>query len=61
VTDAQPPYLVPGQLTIAQAAAPASTHWLLLGVAIVMVMVIVPAMELLYYVDQRGALESPEA
>jgi cytochrome bd ubiquinol oxidase subunit II len=58
---AQSPYLLPGTLTIAQAAAPASTHGLLLGVTVVLVLVIVPAMGLLYYLDQRGALESPEA
>ena len=58
---AQSPYLLPGRLTIAQAAAPESTHVLLLVVAVVLVLVIVPAMGLLYYLDQRGALESPEA
>jgi hypothetical protein len=34
---------------------------LLLGVAVVLVLVIVPAMGLLYYLDQMGTLESPEA
>ncbi len=57
---AQSPYLLPGRLTIAQAAAPESTHVLLLVVAVLLVLVIVPAMGLLYYLDQRGALESPE-
>jgi hypothetical protein len=36
-------------------------HGLLLGVALVLVLVIMPAMGLLYYLDQRGTLESPEA
>ena len=58
---AQSPYLVPGQLTISQAAAPLSTHLLLLAVAAVLVLVIGPAMALLYYLDQRGELEPPEA
>ena len=58
---AQSPYMVPGQLTISQAASPGSTLTLLLVVAAVLVMVIAPAMALLYYLDQRGALEPPEA
>jgi cytochrome d ubiquinol oxidase subunit II len=58
---AQSPYLVPGKLTIEQAAAPAATLGLLLVVTIVLVLVIVPAIGLLVYLDQRGALESPEA
>ena len=56
---AQSPFLVPGRLTIAQAAAPDSTLTLLLVVAAALVLIIVPAMGLLYYLDQRGALESP--
>ncbi|TMD97894.1 MAG: cytochrome d ubiquinol oxidase subunit II [Chloroflexi bacterium] len=56
---AQSPYLVPGRLTIAQAAAPPSTQVLLLVVAVVLLLVIAPAMGLLYYLDQRGTLESP--
>jgi cytochrome d ubiquinol oxidase subunit II len=58
---AQSPYLLPGQLTIGQAIAPQATQFLLLLIAVVLVIVIVPAMGLLYYLDQRGALESPEA
>jgi cytochrome d ubiquinol oxidase subunit II len=56
---AQSPYLIPGRLTIEQASAPPSTQVLLLIVTAVLVLVIVPAMGLLYYLDQRGALESP--
>lgn len=57
----QSPYLLPGRLTIAQAAAPQSSLVLLLIVAAALVTVIVPAMGLLYYLDQRSALESPES
>jgi cytochrome d ubiquinol oxidase subunit II len=56
---AQSPYLLPGQLTIAQAIAPRSTQVLLLVVTFALVLVIVPAMGLLYYLDQRTALDSP--
>jgi cytochrome bd ubiquinol oxidase subunit II len=58
---AQSPYLLPGQLTITQAIAPPGTQALLLVIAVVLVLVIAPAMALLYYLDQRGSLESPEA
>ncbi len=58
---AQSPYLLPGQLTIAQATAPESTQVLLLVVTLVLVLVILPSMGLLYYLDQRSALESHDA
>lgn len=58
---AQSPYLLPGQLTISQAIAPFATQVLLLIVVCAMLIVIVPAMGLLYYLDQRSALDSPEA
>jgi len=58
---AQSPYLLPGRLTIAQASAPPSTQVLLLIVAAGLLVLVVPAMGLLYYLDQRSALESPEA
>ena len=57
----QSPYLLPGRLTIGQAIAPPATQAVLLVIAVVLVAVVVPAMGLLYYLDQRGALESPEA
>jgi cytochrome d ubiquinol oxidase subunit II len=57
---AQSPYLLPGSLTIAQAASPQPTQILLVIVTLGVVLVIGPAMGLLYYLDQRGALESPE-
>ena len=56
---AQSPYLLPGQLTIADAAAPPSTQVLLLAVALCVVLFIAPAMGLLYYLDQKSALEAP--
>lgn len=56
----QSPYLLPGQLTIAQAAAPLGTQVLLLLVTVGVVVLIVPSLGLLVYLDQRSALESPE-
>ncbi len=58
---AQSPDLLPGSLTIAQAAAPRSTEILLVVVTLGVALVIVPSMGLLYYLDQRGALEAPES
>ena len=57
---AQSPYLLPGRLTIAQATAPGSTQVALLAVTLALVLVVVPSMGLLYYLDQRSALESTE-
>jgi cytochrome d ubiquinol oxidase subunit II len=58
---AQSPYLLPGRLTIEQAAAPTSTEALLIAVAAGVTLVIGPAIGLLLYLDQRSLLESPEA
>ncbi len=58
---AQSPYLLPGQLTIAQAGAPLATEVLLLVVTLFVVVVILPSLGLLVYFDQRGVLGSPEA
>lgn len=57
---AQSPYLLPGKLTITQAAAPAATQTVLLVVTAALILFIVPSMGLLYYLDQRSTLESPE-
>jgi cytochrome d ubiquinol oxidase subunit II len=57
---AQAPYLLPGRLTIEQAASPRPTEILLVIVTVVLVLVIGPSLGLLYYLDQRGSLESPE-
>jgi len=57
---AQSPYLLPGRLTIEQAAAPTSTLILILGIATAVVVLVGPSLALLLYLDQRSALESPE-
>ena len=57
---AQSPYLLPGRLTIEQAVAPPGTQALLFAVTVALIVVIAPAMALLYYLDQRNSLESPE-
>jgi cytochrome bd ubiquinol oxidase subunit II len=54
------PYMLPGQLTIAQAAAPEATQVLLLVVTAFVVLAILPSLGLLVYLDQRSALESPK-
>lgn len=56
----QSPYLLPGQLTIAQAAAPLGTEVLLTIVTLLVVVLVLPSLALLVYLDQRSALESPE-
>ena len=53
---AQSPYLLPGALTIAQAAAPYATQVLLLVVTGGLVIVVGPALGLLIYLDQRTRL-----
>jgi cytochrome d ubiquinol oxidase subunit II len=58
---AQSPYLLPGRLTIEQAAAPMSTLILVLGIAFAIVVLVGPSLALLVYLDQRSALESPES
>ena len=57
----QAPDLLPGQLTIAQAAAPLGTEILLSIVTLLVVVLVLPSLALLVYLDQRGSLESPEA
>jgi cytochrome d ubiquinol oxidase subunit II len=57
---AQAPYLLPGELTISQAAAPVATHVLLLVTTAALVLLVLPALGLLLYLDQRSALESPK-
>ena len=56
----QAPYLLPGQLTIAQAAAPLGTEVLLSIVTFLVVILVLPSLALLVYLDQRGALEPQE-
>ena len=54
---AQSPYVLPGRLTIVQAAAPSATEVLLVVVALGVLLVIGPSIGLLLYLDQRSALE----
>jgi cytochrome d ubiquinol oxidase subunit II len=58
---AQSPYLLPVQLTIAQSAAPLGSEILLSIVTLAVVVLILPSLALLVYLDQRGELESPQA
>ncbi|MEU6314331.1 cytochrome d ubiquinol oxidase subunit II [Streptomyces sp. NPDC047014] len=54
---AQRPYLIPGRLTVAEAAgAPSTLHWLVIVTAVAVVLVF-PAVALLYRLDTRGDLE----
>jgi cytochrome bd-type quinol oxidase subunit 2 len=52
--------LLPGQLTIAQSAAPPGAQVLLSIVTLLVVVLVLPSLGLLVYLDQRGALESQE-
>jgi cytochrome bd ubiquinol oxidase subunit II len=54
---AQYPYLLGTRMTIADAAAPPATLWTLTIVAAVALLVVVPAMALLFTLAQRGRLE----
>jgi cytochrome d ubiquinol oxidase subunit II len=54
---AQAPYVLPGELTVSQAAAPLATHVLLLVVTAMLVLLVVPSLGLLLYFDQRSHLE----
>lgn len=55
---AQAPYMLPGELTISQAAAPVATHVVLMVVTGALVVLVLPALGLLVYFDQRSSLES---
>lgn len=55
---AQSPYMLHGSLTISQAAAPAPTMILLLIVSLCVVVVVLPSLALLVYLDQRNVLDS---
>jgi len=56
---AQRPYLLPGQLKVAAAAAPDATLWLLIGAAAVGMAVLIPSLFLLYRLTLRGTLDKP--
>jgi len=53
---AQWDYMLPTSLTVSQAAAPDGTLEMIIGVTVVAVLVIFPALGLLYVLDQRGYL-----
>ena len=53
----QAPYVLPGELTVLQAAAPLATHIALLAVTALLVVLVVPALGLLLYLNQRSHLE----
>jgi cytochrome d ubiquinol oxidase subunit II len=57
----QSPYLLPGWLTVSQAAAPVATHVLLVVVTAALVLLVAPALGLLLYLDQRSTLESSKS
>jgi cytochrome d ubiquinol oxidase subunit II len=54
----QVPYVLPGRLTIQQAAGAPEIEALLLAIIVVALVLVVPSLFLLYTLDQRSALES---
>ncbi len=54
----QSPYVLPGRLTIQQAAGAPGIEALLLAITVVALLLVVPSLFLLYVLDQRSALES---
>jgi cytochrome d ubiquinol oxidase subunit II len=54
----QLPYLLPGRLTIQQAAGAPETEAVLLVIIVVALALVIPSLMLLYTLDQRSALES---
>jgi cytochrome d ubiquinol oxidase subunit II len=54
----QAPYLLPGRLTIQQAAGAPAIQVLLLAITAVALLLVVPSLFVLYTLDQRSALES---
>src|SRR6266851_3005266 len=54
----QVPYVLPGRLTIEQAAGAPAIEALLLVITVVALVLVVPSLLLLYTLDQRSALES---
>ena len=53
---AQWPYLLPESLTVSDAAAPSGTLSALIVIVILAAVIVLPAMALLYVLDQRGVL-----
>ena len=57
---AQYPYLLPGKLTIAQAVGAHSAQVWLLIVTLVALLIVIPSLGLLYWLDQHNELEAEE-
>ena len=57
---AQDPYLLPGQVTIDEAAGADAAQWAVIGVFVVAALLIVPSLALLYRLDQRSLLEEDD-
>ncbi len=57
---AQYPYILPTSLKLSAAAAPDATLWSVVIVFVVAAVVILPSLGLLYYLDQRDLLETPQ-
>jgi cytochrome bd ubiquinol oxidase subunit II len=55
----QAPYVLPGRLTIEQAAGSPATELVLLVIAVVALVLVIPSLMLLYLLDQRSDLQSP--
>ncbi|MBO0687919.1 MAG: cytochrome d ubiquinol oxidase subunit II, partial [Candidatus Dormibacteraeota bacterium] len=55
----QSPYLLPGRLTIQQAAGAPEVQVTLLVISVVALVLVIPSLGLLYILDQRSDLESP--
>jgi cytochrome d ubiquinol oxidase subunit II len=54
----QAPYVLPGRLTIQQAAGAPEIEVVLLVINVVALVLVIPSLLLLYTLDQRSALES---
>lgn len=54
----QVPYVLPGRLTIQQAAGAPAIEALLLVITVIALVLVIPSLVLLYALDQRSALES---
>jgi cytochrome d ubiquinol oxidase subunit II len=54
----QAPFMLPGRLTIQQAAGAPQVEALLLVITAVALILVIPSLLLLYTLDQRSALES---
>jgi cytochrome d ubiquinol oxidase subunit II len=54
----QAPYVLPGRLTIEQAAGAPAIEVTMLVITAVALLLVVPSLYLLYTLDQRSALES---